>query len=133
MVKVSEFVFCGASLSPQCTPTGPSRSLHGRAATKPFAGSRSICSKEEQHRKGRLGTTAHPRHRVMQTFSKPHFQKRKSPEKGLCICSPLTALIKTSVTPVTQLQVPGWKKTACKFKVSHAEVSPKPLQLRNLH
>lgn len=62
MVKVSEFVLCGASLSPQCTPTGPSRSLHARAATKPFVDSRSICSKGGQHRKDRLGGTAHPRH-----------------------------------------------------------------------
>lgn len=39
----------------------------------------------------------------------PTPQKRRSPEKEVCIYSPLTKLIKTLVAPGTQLQVPGWK------------------------
>lgn len=79
MGKVSEFVLCGAGLSPRCIPTGPSRSLHARAATKPFVGSRSIWDKEEEHRGSTSGTTAQPRQAAMQTYIKPHFRKRRSP------------------------------------------------------
>lgn len=43
--KVFRVHFMQARLSPQCTPTGLSHSLHAHAATKPFVGSRNICSK----------------------------------------------------------------------------------------
>lgn len=43
-----EFVALGRVLNPQCTPTGPSHSLHARAVAALFACSHSICKDKKK-------------------------------------------------------------------------------------
>lgn len=43
-----ESIALGCVLNPQCTPTGPSHSLHARAVTALFACSHSICDKQNK-------------------------------------------------------------------------------------